>query len=224
MRPNILAAILVVGAAGVATAAWFVGWPGGSREPTDSFAERFAVPAPTPPSRALQRYAARLLYDGALAFYPAFVNAPQSVATVAPLNMTGRDGLGLAFTLPAQPLLPAPAEPEGAVTPSSVSPLEHVPLPPTRPKVIIDSDRVIDDDAIAKLKQRLKLNATQERLWQPIEAELRGLTYRRTGRNGDAHLDIAALQRLKAASDKLMEGLREEQKREVKMLMGIVGM
>jgi hypothetical protein len=217
--------MLLIGAAGAGATAWFVGWPGRSREPADPFAARFAAVPPKPPSPALQRHAARRLFDGALAFTPGFVNAPQSVEALRPHNMTGRNGAPLAFTLPPQPMLPPPTS---APAPdvqggSGPSPLDYVPLPPTRPRVIIDSDRVIDDDAIAKLKQRLRLTASQMPLWEPIETELRGLTWRRNGRNGDASLEIASLQRLKAASDKLMEGLREEQKREVKQLMGIVG-
>src|SRR4051812_49022949 len=147
MRPRMrlrTLAILIVGATGIGGAGWL--WLNAGPAP-DSFAERYAVRAPGPPPPAFQRYMARRLFDGALAFAPTFLAAPQSVAPLVPHNMTGRDGLVLAFALPASPITPPVALAPAPQVPAS-APLDLVPLPPTRPRVIIDTDRVFDDAAI----------------------------------------------------------------------------
>lgn len=226
MRPKYLIGILLVCALGAGAWLWLGGWPG--REagpPADSFAARFSVEA-APPPPALQAYAVRLRLLDALAFIPSFVTAPQGLYSLPRVDLSGVEGSKLALAPPEH----SAAQPFVDATPSAgpaAPPLDSVPLPRRHPdRPFVPDDRVLDDAQIASLKQRLKLTAVQERRWSPVETELRTLEWRRAGpgRNGAPTLDTAALLRLKDAFDKLMESLRDDQKREVRALMGIVGM
>jgi hypothetical protein len=77
------------------------------------------------------------------------------------------------------------------------------------------------------VKNRLNLTAEQETLWGAVEMELQGLRWRRSSprRNGGAPgLDASAVQRLNLASEKLARTLSDDQKRHVRLLMGIIGL
>ncbi len=85
---------------------------------------------------------------------------------------------------------------------------------------------MFNEAQIVSFEQRLKLTGEQQRLWEIVELELRALSWRRAPAGSSARptLDISALQRLKFAFDRLVQELRDEQKREVRQLMGIVGL
>jgi hypothetical protein len=225
MRLRLVAAILVVGALGVG--AWLWLGPRPAKAP-DAFAVRFALERQSTPPPAVQRYAVRLRVLDALAFSPSFLAAPHPLYTLGRVDLSGAEGTKLALAPPVMgSAVPFANGPATTPAPPAAPPLANVPLPRRNPeRPFVPDDRVLDDAQIAGLKARLKLTAAQERSWAPIEAELRGLQWRRSGpgRNGTPTLEVDALLRLKAASDKLMEALREDQKREVKTLMAIVGL
>jgi hypothetical protein len=217
MRPRLVAVILLACALGVGAWLW-LGERTGTAPPADAFAARFAIERSSPPSPAMQRYVTRLRVADALAFSPSFIAAPQPLHPLGRVELAGDEGSRLAFAPPVSALPFVVSAPPAADIP--------LPRPRPGPRPFVPDDRVLDDAQIASLKERLKLTVGQERQWAPIEAELRGLQWRRPGpgRSGQPTLDPDALQRLKTAAETLMGSLREDQKREVRMLMGIVGL
>jgi hypothetical protein len=206
----------------LAYAAWFWAWPRLRPErPAEAVAARFAEAQPLPAlALTLERRAAQMRLELAVAFNPRFVAAPQPLQPLSRPDLSGPAGARDAFGPPVMP---------PAVLPTAAPPAEDVPLPPDRPEQapsrFVPDDRVFNDRQIASLKQRLRLAAAQQPFWDLVEAELRTLQWQRgPNRTGIPRLDVNALLRLRNASDSLMENLREDQKREVRLLMQMVGM
>ena len=95
------------------------------------------------------------------------------------------------------------------------------------------SPNVLNDAMIASIKRRLRLTAEQEKLWLPVEAALRKLTYTRAAMNPQrgqagamAYIDPASaeLRELKAAALPLILRLNDGQKREVRDIVHVMGL
>lgn len=91
------------------------------------------------------------------------------------------------------------------------------------------SPTVVNDAMIASIRRRLRLTAGQERLWLPVEAALRRLTYTRAAMNaqrGQPSIDPASpdLRELKTAAVPFIARLNEEQKREVRDIIHVMGL
>jgi hypothetical protein len=78
------------------------------------------------------------------------------------------------------------------------------------------------------VKGRLKLTQEQESYWAPVESALREMSWRhaheRPGTTAVPSIDPNSLQRLQLAAAPLIMHLREEQKRELRLLAHIVGL
>jgi hypothetical protein len=87
---------------------------------------------------------------------------------------------------------------------------------------------------LASIKERLQLSTEQEQLWPPVEAALRAIGYRynhaaQGARKGEARTAAVAatsedVQRLKSAAIPLIMTMREDQKREVRSLVHLLGL
>jgi hypothetical protein len=182
---------------------------------------RFLAGQQLRPSEAMSLHLSRVLIDSAVAFDPMFISAPQTTS-LSSVGLTAGDALHLALSLPA------PSAPE----PPLVTPLgQPIPLPAPRPTQrgnrFVPDDRLFNDAQIASMKDRLNLRAEQELLWEAVEKELRGLSWRRSSSRGHGvafALDMSSVQRLNLAYEKLARTLSEAQKRQVKLLMGIIGL
>ncbi len=91
------------------------------------------------------------------------------------------------------------------------------------------SPNVVNDAMIASIRRRLRLTADQERLWLPVEAALRRLTYTRAAMNaqrGQPSIDPANpdLRELKTAAIPFIARLNEEQRREVRDIIHVMGL
>jgi hypothetical protein len=93
---------------------------------------------------------------------------------------------------------------------------------------------VVNDAMIASIKRRVKLTAEQEKLWPPVEAALRKIVYTRAAMNQQrgpsagpiANIDPSSpeVQELKLAALPLLMRLKDDQKREVKELVHMMGL
>ncbi|WP_454001421.1 hypothetical protein [Afipia felis] len=86
---------------------------------------------------------------------------------------------------------------------------------------------LLDDQQIAAIKARLKLTATQEKYWPPVENALREVISamhitRRQPSSMDA--DHEAVKRLMAAAGPFLAQLRADQKSQIQSLMRIAGL
>jgi hypothetical protein len=124
---------------------------------------------------------------------------------------------------------PEPGPPDGANSESSKGPAGG----PSVRRSSARSPNVLNDAMIASIKRRLRLTAEQEKLWLPVEAALRKLTYTRAAMNpqhgqsgGIAYIDPASpeLRELKAAALPLILRLNDGQKREVKDIVHVMGL
>ncbi len=108
---------------------------------------------------------------------------------------------------------------------------------PPKPKVALKppvqkSYALLSDAQIAGIKERMKLDATQESYWPAVEQALRAVARRihatrQSNPNADALLidpESKEVQQLKSAAMPLLFQLREEQKREVRSLANIIGL
>jgi hypothetical protein len=112
---------------------------------------------------------------------------------------------------------PAPAERRAAI--------------PARPK---EPSGLFNTAQLASIKERLQLSAQQEQMWPPVEAALRAIGYRynretQGGRKGETRTATVAptseeVQRLKSAAIPLIMTMREDQKREVRSLVHLLGL
>ncbi len=108
---------------------------------------------------------------------------------------------------------------------------------PPKPKVALKppvqkSYALLSDAQIAGIRERMKLDATQESYWPAVEQALRAVARRihatrQSNPNADAPLidpESKEVQQLKSAAMPLLFQLREEQKREVRSLATIIGL
>lgn len=115
-----------------------------------------------------------------------------------------------------------------------VPPLDAPPVPSPRPwsADMQRSYAVLSDLQIEAIRDRLQLSPAQARHWPAVEEALRGIARRvhalkqaNAGRGRFAlPQDAPEMQRLKAAAAPLLARLREDQKREVRMLARIIGL
>ncbi|KRR10505.1 hypothetical protein CQ12_10260 [Bradyrhizobium jicamae] len=91
---------------------------------------------------------------------------------------------------------------------------------------------LLSDVQIAGIKDRLKLSASQESYWPPVETALRAVARKiHAGRQANPNApgvpidpDSAEVQQLKSAAMPLLFQLREDQKSEVRSLARIIGL
>jgi hypothetical protein len=151
-------------------------------------------------------------------------------------------GLQLASLQPADTprndLAPAPAvEPMAFAPPAQhIEPAPQVTRPtpkPERPKAAAPSNAILDDAQIASIKRRLRLTSQQAEYWPAVETALRDVARQQAiaARKRPSHkspppLDVnsAEVQRLIHAAMPLLQQLREDQKREVRTLVRVLGL
>jgi hypothetical protein len=148
-----------------------------------------------------------------------------TLASVTPAPDFDRfyDAVTRAVPMHAEPPLPRaePAQPDVAA----------VPMPPRRPK-LPPPPALLDDAQLAGIKGRLRLTAAQAEYWPAVEAALRELarTQLREGQiryvNGQPNIDVNSpeVQQLIWAAMPLLRQLREDQKREVRQLVRVIGL
>jgi hypothetical protein len=118
-------------------------------------------------------------------------------------------------------LVEAPPPPAGAAKSKPAGK-----LPPQKPYALLS------DAQIANIKERLKLTANQETYWPAVENALRAVArkihaMRQADPNGGGTIidpDAEEVQQLKSAAMPLLFQLREDQKREVRMLARLIGL
>jgi hypothetical protein len=121
--------------------------------------------------------------------------------------------------------------------PRIAAPVTAIPLPVEKPKAaakpaVQKSYALLSDIQIAGIKERLKLSAAQEQHWPAVETALRAVARKihasrqanpgATGAPIDP--DSAEVTQLKTVAMPLLVQLREDQKREVRMLARIIGL
>jgi hypothetical protein len=136
-----------------------------------------------------------------------------------------------ASTAPADIGLPKEVAPPMAPAASS-------PVAPPKPKTVAKPQpqpqkyALLSDGQIAGIKDRLKLSASQESYWPPVESALRAIARKiHAGRQANPTAsgvpidpDSAEVQQLKSAAMPLLFQLREDQKSEVRSLARIIGL
>jgi hypothetical protein len=121
--------------------------------------------------------------------------------------------------------------------PPKIAAPSSIPLPADKPKAAAKpaaqkSYALLSDIQIAGIKERLKLSPDQEQHWPGVETALRAVARKihatrqanpaATGAPIDP--DSAEVSQLKSAAMPLLIQLREDQKREVRMLARIIGL
>ncbi len=121
--------------------------------------------------------------------------------------------------------------------PPKIAAPSSIPLPVEKPKAaskpaVQKSYALLSDIQIAGIKERLKLSAAQEQHWPAVENALRAVARKihatrqanpnATGAPIDP--DSAEVTQLKTVAMPLLVQLREDQKREVRMLAHIIGL
>jgi hypothetical protein len=121
--------------------------------------------------------------------------------------------------------------------PKELAPVVVAPAPPPKPKAAAKPQpqknyALLSDVQIAGIKDRLKLSASQESYWPPVESALRAVARKiHAGRQANPNApgvpidpDSAEVQQLKSAAMPLLFQLREDQKSEVRSLARIIGL
>jgi hypothetical protein len=137
-----------------------------------------------------------------------------------------------ASTDPADLGLPKEVAPAASMAPAASSPMA-----PPKPKAVAKpqpqkSYALLSDGQIAGIKDRLKLSASQESYWPPVENALRAVARKiHAGRQANPNApgvpidpDSAEVQQLKSAAMPLLFQLREDQKSEVRSLARVIGL
>jgi hypothetical protein len=139
-----------------------------------------------------------------------------------------------ASTAPADLGLPKEVAPV-----ESTAPVASSPAAPLKPKAVAKPQpqpqknyALLSDVQIAGIKDRLKLSASQESYWPPVETALRAVARKiHAGRQANPNAagipidpDSAEVQQLKSAAMPLLFQLREDQKSEVRSLARIIGL
>jgi hypothetical protein len=137
-----------------------------------------------------------------------------------------------ASTAPADIGLPKEVEPAAPMVPATSSPAA-----PPKPKAVAKPQpqknyALLSDGQIAGIKDRLKLSASQESYWPPVETALRAVARKiHAGRQANPSAagvpidpESPEVQQLKSAAMPLLFQLREDQKSEVRSLARIIGL
>jgi hypothetical protein len=161
---------------------------------------------------------------------PAFVPAPLAATSTPRLEeYTVRVASAPAITAPVAPEAAETSPQTATAEPNIQNPAGAVRHVSSRP------GSVLNDAQIASIKQRLKLTHDQELLWPAVETALRNVSYVRKARemkvaSADsrpmAYVDTnsAEVQQLKSAALALIMRLNDDQKREVKTMVYIMGL
>jgi hypothetical protein len=120
--------------------------------------------------------------------------------------------------------LAEPAEPPPPATPPKSKVVSKP--PPQKPYALLS------DAQIASIKERLKLSSSQESYWPAVENALHAVARKihaskQADPNGTGAIidpEAAEVQQLKAAAMPLLFQLREDQKREIRMLARLIGL
>jgi hypothetical protein len=134
---------------------------------------------------------------------------------------------------PADIGLPKEVAPAAPMAPSA-----SLPAAPPKPKAVVVKPQpqknyaLLSDVQIAGIKDRLKLSASQESYWPPVETALRAVARKiHAGRQTNPTAsgvpidpESAEVQQLKSAAMPLLFQLREDQKNEVRSLARIIGL
>jgi hypothetical protein len=116
---------------------------------------------------------------------------------------------------------------------AGATPVIDVPLPPQRPKNLsAGASGLLNDAQIIGIKNRLGLSPKQAEHWPAVEEALREIAQRHLqhlGTNADRtglkiYANSPEVQRLIEASVPLIQRLREDQKREVRALVRMIGL
>jgi hypothetical protein len=185
---------------------------------------RPAAAAPAPAGDAEMALAARLLFSPNPTYPPAIAATGNARAP-----------------WPEQAL--AYADPAGETAPAAASVERNaaVPRPPERrvppARAVPESNTVFNDAQIASIKERLALTQEQQRYWPAVASALRAITRQRAqtvagktvasataARAAFVDPNSAEVARLKSAAIPLIMTMREEQKREVRMLAHLMGL
>jgi hypothetical protein len=141
----------------------------------------------------------------------------QAYASTAPVD------IGLPKEVaPAAPTAPAASSPAAPPKPKAVA----------KPQPQQKNYALLSDGQIAGIKDRLKLSASQESYWPPVETALRAVARKiHAGRQANPNAagvpidpESAEVQQLKSAAMPLLFQLREDQKSEVRSLARIIGL
>jgi hypothetical protein len=121
--------------------------------------------------------------------------------------------------------------------PKELAPVVVAPASPPKPKAVAKPQpqknyALLSDGQIAGIKDRLKLSASQESYWPPVEAALRAVARKiHAGRQANPNAagvpidpESEEVQQLKSAAMPLLFQLREDQKNEVRSLARIIGL
>jgi hypothetical protein len=156
-----------------------------------------------------------------------------AVATIAPASFEPSQAAVL-----SEPLRQAFASNMSAdIEASKLAAPQAMPLAPQKPKLAVKpppqkSYALLSDVQIAGIKERLKLSSAQESYWPAVESALRAVARKiHAMRQADPNAtgapidpDAEEVQRLKSAAMPLLFQLREDQKREVRMLARVIGL
>jgi hypothetical protein len=136
-----------------------------------------------------------------------------------------------ASTVPADLGLPKEVAPAAPMAPAASAPAKPkaVAKPQPQPQ---KNYALLSDGQIAGIKDRLKLSASQESYWPPVETALRAVARKiHAGRQANPNAqgvpidpESAEVQQLKSAAMPLLFQLREDQKNEVRSLARIIGL
>ena len=131
----------------------------------------------------------------------------------------------------------ASTDPADIGMPKAVAPSAIPASAPPKPKAAAKPQpqknyALLSDIQIAGIKERLKLSASQESYWPPVETALRAVARKiHAGRQANPNAtsapidpDWAEVQQLKSAAMPLLFQLREDQKSEVRSLARIIGL
>jgi hypothetical protein len=191
-----------------------------------------AAPESAPAGGVDMDLAARLLFSPQPT-YPPSIAAPAGDRAALPEQ-------AMAYADPAAATVPAARLP-------AAGPVERpaaVPRPPERraalpARAVKESTLLFNDAQIASIKERLALTADQQRYWPAVASALRAITRQRAHDGAPksatpapatatraAFIDpnSAEVAQLKSAAVPLIMTLREEQKREVRMLAHLMGL
>ena len=121
--------------------------------------------------------------------------------------------------------------------PKELAPVVVAPASPPKPKAVAKPQpqknyALLSDVQIAGIKDRLKLSASQESYWPPVETALRAVARKiHAGRQANPNAagipidpESEEVQQLKSAAMPLLFQLREDQKSEVRSLARIIGL
>ena len=134
-----------------------------------------------------------------------------------------------ASTAPADIGLPKEVAPAAPMAPAAMAPPKPKAVAKPQPQ---KNYALLSDVQIAGIKDRLKLSASQESYWPPVESALRAVARKiHAGRQANPTAsgvpidpESAEVQQLKSAAMPLLFQLREDQKSEVRSLARIIGL